>query len=74
MYTYFLGLTLFWKNLHSVDTGLVIEDAGVEVEAEVEVGQEVEITPVFHLIWQEGLQLLLAEQDGGLLLLEVSLS
>ena len=58
--------------MHFVDTGPVIEDAGVEVE--VEVGQEVEITPVFHLIWQEGLQLLLAEPDGGLLLLEVSLS
>ena len=40
----------FEKNVHSVDTGPVIEDAGVEVEAEVEVGQEVEITPVFHLI------------------------
>jgi len=33
-----------------LDPGHVIEGAGVEVEAEVEVGQEVETIPVFHLI------------------------
>ena len=49
--TYFCILQLYFEKIvHSVDTGPVIEDAGVEVEAEVEVGQEVEITPVFHLI------------------------